>query len=392
MPLFEVEIDPSKLIGGVDGANRSLDKLSKGARGAGGSVVALQNVFNSFDSRNIIFSSAHLFSELGKLREDMRDVTSGFGAAVTSSSRFGKAFGTLGLIIKTNPLFTIATVLSAVATGMALFGQRTDETAQAFDKLGESMRRAQLDQRAADVFGLSGLGPAEARANAVVSGYKEMIGAGTRPSLGSLAQITGSDPKDVAQEYWNARQDEDALNYLLQGYWQQTPNRQNPFRNFGVPQRSLPKLSDPNQFEVSEDFAARYARQYYERYMGQANAIRSSEEASKNQPVAASATGSDFYARQVQGSIEATVGTLSTVMAQQQQALRAMDEMRNKAREVGEYLGDAFFDAARGATTLRQMLAGILTDFGRQAFRQAFGGLGSSLVGGFGTSAPQAKG
>jgi hypothetical protein len=124
--------------------------------------------------------------------------------------------------------------------------------------------------------------------------------------------------------------------------------------------------------------------------MGEAGQIRSRESAEKagsSQGV----SGTDFYARQLMGSIKGTVGSLSTVMAQQQQALQAMDEMRMKAREVGEYLGDAFFDAARGATTLRQMLASILTDFGRQAFRNAFGGLASSIGGGFGTSSSQVK-
>jgi hypothetical protein len=67
----------------------------------------------------------------------------------------------------------------------------------------------------------------------------------------------------------------------------------------------------------------------------------------------------------------------------EEEAQQAMDDLIQSGRELGATLGDAFFQAASGAATVRQIMADLLQQLARAVSGRAFESLGEFVASGF---------
>lgn len=147
-----------------------------------GGIAQTAKAFADLNVQAGLFNTSRVLLEIGKTAQDFREVaatmpkvtrpiletvnlfdsfglkvgetTRVIGVATQSTSRLSTVFATLNTIMRANPLLLIASAIGAVAGAMSIFGSETQKAANAYDQLGNSFRKAQLDAKTAAYLGV----------------------------------------------------------------------------------------------------------------------------------------------------------------------------------------------------------------------------------------------
>ena len=447
MPVLELSVDARGVTQGLTQAERALDQTSRKAKdtkvavkrmgttadaagnnlsaafaatGGGLSVtrglVSIGEGFKSANASMATFAASQVLLDLGRFSADMGAVAGATGAA-------GGAFAKIGAIIKANPLLTIATVLAGAATAMGLFGKETAKTATEWDKLGKSVKDAQLSTQVRSFLGLSqdrggelssisallaeylkgpayrtttagdlvrqtGLGQSEIqyaarRGGANSSAIDFADGGATRITNIAAASILRQIYRDIsAQVEASARPVGDSRTPFFGGI---TGTNFSPIDRSFYPGYSLPQYAENRRIDQYQlEQRQRGALQFGQGELGP-------NQFSVN--FGGPSTAGDLIRQtpEQRAGIDSSIG--ARVMEEQRQAAEqaqaAMDQLVQSGREFGATIGDAFFNVASGTQDARQAMAALLADLARAASRQAFANIFGAASGSFGATQAQ---
>lgn len=366
----------------VAGAGKSMSAAFQTAGGAVQLAGGVQQVATAFQTANLAaasLGSARFLVELGQTARD-------FSALRTAVGATGGVFTTLGAIIRANPLLTLATVLAGVATAMGLFGSKTAEAGAQIDiakQKADSFRNSLQSIATAAASGQSLAGAVRGfLANTDSSRNLQNL----RFGQASLSDFAFADPR-----FRGATTD---------------PDRGREFISIASLRAIIPLIDNEAGEGLLRTRRGRLSggtaeedlveRSEFDRYLRERLRRGGFDEGFQTSLSPAPATPA--------GSVSATAvrqfGTTDDEFLaqarvdyntdQQEQAAARMREMVESARQVGAYLGDAFFDAVSGAQSVRQVLAAIVSDFARQGTRSIFSSIAGSIAGGFGQTPAQA--
>lgn len=332
--------------------------LSSAFAATGGAIGATQGIASAataFQSLNIeagAFAGARALLDIGRVGADFNNLS----GAVSGS---GGALSKLWLIMRANPLLTIATAISAAATAMALFGGSADETSDALRKQEQALdslieKNAELAERRR-LFGGTD-------ASQSVSG--------TQDAIFRLTQTEKLEPLDVDRiaKLFGVRSTD--VRAGIPGGLDRPAQQFGPISSGGT----LSLGSTYTRSEFTRNEALSFGGDLLRRRRQQENF-----------------DALNLNGAQLRLDEEALLRNRSDALEQQrfdrqrqaqEEAQARMDELIEKGREFGATIGDAFFNVASGAQTARQAIAGLISDLARAASQQAFAGI-------FGTLAPQ---
>lgn len=130
--------DAGKSVSQSGAAMRAAFQATGGSIQVAGGIAQTAKAFAELNVAAAAFGSSRALLEIGKTVQDFKEL----GATVGKTSSI---FTTLGMIVKANPLLTIATVLGSVGSLMSIFADNTQKAAGAFEDLGEAMSKARMD-------------------------------------------------------------------------------------------------------------------------------------------------------------------------------------------------------------------------------------------------------
>lgn len=128
------------VIGGSSGAARPGGGLGSVFQATGGSVQIAQGIaqtataFGQLNAQAALFSSARTLLEVGNTVRDFQQFRTAVGGAAT-------VFGTLGAVIRANPIGAAATAIGLAATSMSLFGNNTKTATDRVKEQGQALER-----------------------------------------------------------------------------------------------------------------------------------------------------------------------------------------------------------------------------------------------------------
>lgn len=309
---------------------------------------------------------------------------------VTSQTRQATSgWGVLWTTLKANPISAIVTAIGLAATAMSVFSTNTGKAADNWADLGQAMERARLDERAARELGADVTGPQNRQLANILASYSSLQTQQGNLSLAQVSSASGIGGAHLAR-YLAEQGNLSARNYVQEG------------RYLGEPYGRFDRqkvYSTPDELQ----FTPEQAREVFRRaYSNESSRIGSSGRSSyvhraygPFDPVGFADpnafTEDPNYLQPGQGVRISREQQADVTRENMEEAQRAMDEMLAKANQFGATLGDAFFNAATGAQSLRQSLAQILSDFARIGAQKAFGAIFEAVAGGF-AKTPTQKG
>lgn len=436
MPIIEIGADTRGLTTSLAQADRALDQTAKKADRAekevkemgrssqqaganmsaafaatGGGLAITHGLegmasgFRSGNSAMAAFAAAQALLDLGRFKEDMRGVTEATGGATS-------VFGKLGAIMKAHPLMTIATVLAGAASFMAMFGSETEETADEFERLADSMRKVTLSRQGAELLGIGQ--QTEARqeqniireaANIMATGgtYEQMAGA-TRRSIGELlAMQRGMQiplPTPVLRPTGETR--------LIPGLQGATAPVMGPsFAQTPVPPEAVREILRAlyQQLAVEAKTAAATGAMGGQSVAGLPPMAFPLPTYSPQRvdsgitfgPTAAEGPfvrggvryGADYGTGAMLMRQPGDPGTIEYQKAQADAARANMDELIAQGEQFGAVIGDAFFRVAEGTMTAKQALGELVRMFAQMGAQSVFRSIGGNIAGGFAPSQAQ---
>ena len=171
MATLELVVDATRAVSGSQQAEAALGRVKTAAEATGkavadsgarmsaafqasggtiqvaGGIAQTAKAFADLNVQAGLFNTSRLLLEVGKTAQDFRELRGQVGGV-------GTVLQTLGAIIRANPILTLATAVGAIAGAMSLFGSETKKAADAYDQLGNSFRKAQLDAKTAAYLGV----------------------------------------------------------------------------------------------------------------------------------------------------------------------------------------------------------------------------------------------
>lgn len=340
---------------------RTGQTMAKAFATTGGGISATQGLasaataFNALNTEAALFAGSRALLDIGRTAADFKELTGAVGGA-------RGAMSALFAIVRANPLLTIATVISTVAAGMSIFGNRTSEATSEVRKQASALD--QLLERQREITLRAGLGGGDQR--------------GSSGSLRSALEAIRLDPE----------------------FDSRTISARRAAELFGVSEIDLrTRLSRNNQIgQSATEFAPAITNSSLE-----ARRFRRVDFPSESLFSAGRGILEERSIQQEGAGFRAAEMRLESERAAQreqerfeaqrqaeQQSLENMRALRAEAEAFGATIGDAFFNVASGTQTARQAIAALVSDLARAASRQAFAGLfGNLAVGATGTQASQ---
>jgi|13_taG_2_1085334.scaffolds.fasta_scaffold01205_10 hypothetical protein len=425
MPIIEIGADTRGLTTNLQQANRALDETAKkadrtereveqmgrsgqqaghnmsaafAATGGGLAIThgleGMASGFRSGNSAMAAFAASQALLDLGRFKEDMKGVTNATGGATS-------VFSKLGGIMRAHPLMTIATVLAGAASVMAIFGSETEETADEFERLADSMRKVQLSRQGAELLGLgqqTEAGQAKnvirEAANVMAQGgtYEQMAGA-TGRSIGELLAmqrglqvplptpalrptgetrvipgLQGATAPVMAPSFAQTQVPPEAVQAILRALYKQFSIEAKTLETTGtIGGQTVPPLAfplpaySPQRVDSGVTFGPTAAEGPFVR-----GGVRYGE---------SYGTGA-MLMRQA-----GDPGTFEFQNAQAEAAKANMQELIAQGEMFGQTIGDAFFRVAEGTMTAKQALAELVRMFAQMGAQRVFGQLGGAAFG-----------
>lgn len=321
-----------------------------------------------------ILETLPVFDALGvKVGETTRVI----GQATERTTRMGAVFSTLSTIIRANPLLAIATVIGAISTAMAVFGDNTKKAADSFDRLGETMSKARMDASTAAYLGVAGpnnQGTLQALFDAISATRASGQGMNLR-DFGRIGYGARAAKQLVASG--TPEQREAALEYVRRGgstvslgYGMETVSEFRP--------GELPSLA------LTQEQTQSMLRDIY-RSIPQGGATTA--------PWTQSGGTSYGIGGAINQSMQMAMLSAEYKRKEAEDSKRVAENMARAADyagNIGATVGSAFADVLMKTTTLRQAFASIvasiarqgLSDVGAAIFRGAVSGLTPTQAGG----------
>lgn len=374
MPTLELTLDASGVERGAKQAERALTGISTTAQQTGATfaksgsalsaafgvsasgIQASQSIANAatqFQNLNTsagAFAASRALLDIGRIGQDFTALSAAVGAT-------GGGFQALGLIIRANPLLTIATVIAAAAAAMSLFGGKTKEATEELKKANTA-----AEEFSSGVLNIGTSGRFEGP-GAEIKAIDQLLNRLRRESVPRL-QI-GTPDQNLSTRIGN-----DTEYLYLQEVSRLVPGAYNRFRDdpfnptrpLGFIDRNVPTPNGINvpaplvgSGELTEFLGTR-------RELAQAGIDREeTREANRRRAV------EDRLKREAEA---------------QEQALQNMRELIQAGREFGATIGSAFFNVASGTQTARQAIAQLVAELARAAAIRGFSNLFGAAVGG----------
>ena len=400
----------------ADRATKSVDKLGTKSKAAGKNMSAafaatggglsvthglagMASGFRSADSSMVAFAASQALLDMGRMAEDMKGVAGATGTATTMFSR-------LGAVMKAHPIMTIAALLAAAASAMAMFGGETSESADEMNRLADAMEKVRLGREASQLLGISQLSPAQQEQGNVRS-MAEAYVASQKTGGMTYGQMAGS----LGEKY--------SVGRLLSMQ-----------RGSGV---AIPKPATTNlphalgggevvipykERKVSKDAAQAILRAIYGSIQAEIAGLQG-KPATTVVPAVVPAGGGGgaglspqqlagmpgtpnwnmaAFDQQAFGGIGQGVlideqRRAELVAAQQQSMAEAnqhMQELIMQGEQFGQTIGDAFMQVAQGTMTARDAMASLVQQFAQMASSSIFRQIGGAVAGSFGSTQTQA--
>ena len=315
-----------------------------------------------------ILETLPVFDALGvKVGETTRVI----GQATERTTRMGAVFSTLSTIIRANPLLAIATVIGAISTAMAVFGDNTKKAADAYGELGAEMRKVRATEAAAEYLGITADTGAQRRA-LVMRTAEQAMGRGM-----TMQDLQASGMGLDAMRFLASRGNQQAIDYMRQGGSYVTRQGAGQYTS-GMEFSEFKPGRLPNvglNAAQTQEFLRARARE------------------TGMVPTPAQAGGTDYFRGGMQGAAQTAMLIAEYKRKEAEDSQRVAENMARAADyagNIGATVGSAFADVLMKTTTLRQAFASIvasiarqgLSDVGAAIFRGAVSGLTPTQAGG----------
>jgi hypothetical protein len=448
MPTLEIAVDARGVTTGLEQANRALDQTAQKADRAereveqlghsahtagrdmsaafaatgGGLAIThgLEGISSGFRSGNsamAAFAASQALLDLGRFAEDMKSVTAATGGATT-------IFGTLGNVMRAHPLMTIATVLAGAASVMAIFASDTEQAADEFERLADSMQKVQLSRAGAELLGIGQASEAQQQQNLIRQAANVMAAGGT---YGQLAQATGLDVSELlamqrgmmiplprprlgrtgrmvtdpalqvtrpemAPQYGITPVPREAARAILRTLYRQLESEAERLKAEGpaaIGAGRAPGTQPFDIFSVGQPGGA-FARGgvVYPQGFGTGAALMRQPGMpgtfGYQEPAGAGGLGVPFgMGFGIQAGVQAGAQMQQYAAEQAVLAQQRMDELIAQGEQFGQTIGDAFFRVAEGTMTARQAMAELVRQFAQIAAQGVFRQIGGAVGGAF---------
>ncbi len=367
MPTLELLIDASPLQRGAQQAESALrnvttqaertattvrsvgPSLSGAFQVGGGSVQIAQGIaqtataFGQLNTQAAAFSAARTALELGNTIRDFQQFRGAVGGVST-------VFGTLGAVIRANPIGAIATAIGLAATAMGLFGSSTrdatDEVKRQSTELDGLLSKLPNIEARARVFGPGEVSSPEATRTTVSALATEP--ANSRLNIRDVARLLGQSEEDFRFALARNPQFGDGALAL---------NQNNPLREFGRPSYAVNVIGPADAAIAGREVLA-------DRQLGQ--------------------IGAGLRASEMQAEFNARNQAEEQARERQQQAAERIRESMERAAQFGEQIGASVGDAAAqllfAGSSLRSVVAGLVRQFATQGLQSAGAGIFGAIT------------
>lgn len=398
MATLELVVDATRAVSGSQQAEAALGRVKTAAEATGkavadsgarmsaafqasggtiqvaGGIAQTAKAFADLNVQAGLFNTSRLLLEVGKTAQDFRELRGQVGGA-------GTVLQTLGAIIRANPILTLATAVGAIAGAMGLFSSETKKAADAYDQLGNSFRKAQLDAKTAAYLGVqykpdlaqqqrdvfSMVQQAQTSGQGLTLQQLQEFGLGTQATR-FLAQRSEGPGRDLAQEYMRT-----GGTRVSMGYGTETVSE---FR------RGMP------QYQLTPAETQAFMRNVY------------GDVSQRMQPAQPFSTGQSYgiggaLDQSMQVAMIAKRG-LEIEREKAELAERQAESLRQAsdyAANIGSTVGAAFADVLMKTTSVRQAFQQIVASIARQGLSDVGASIFRGVVGAVaGGTATQVKG
>ena len=347
----------------------------------GGSVQIAQGIaqttqaLQGLNTQAAAFAAARTALELGNTIRDFQAFRSSVGGVTT-------VFGTLGAVLRANPIGAIATAIGLAATAMSFFGSRTkDTTSEVQKQVSElSKLRAALPGTEARV----GLGAADPRTTSggtidTILALRERSRAESNISIDEAARLFGITPERLRLGLEDTG--------IAPSVNQPLPVTRTP----AVDGRGNPLGFDRvtgGGFQSGISTSA--AAQFGERLLTD----RSQQERFRADGAAMDNMGASLRAAEMEADFQARNRAEDESRKAQQEAAERVAESMERAAQFGEQIGASVGDAAAqmlfAGRSFRDVISNLVRQFATQGLQNAGAGLFRAAVQGI--TATQAQG
>jgi hypothetical protein len=358
--------------------------------------------FGELNTAAGLFNATRLLLDIGNTTRDFREFRGSVGGAAT-------VFGTLGAVIRANPIGAVATAIGLAATAFAAFSSGAKQAVVDYQALADEIRKNDISDRANRLLGIPD-DPA-ARSGRQLRQIQQLqqglvAGQGLPGGFNQLRDAAGlSDQQLIAFLAFEGNQS--AAQFLARGSF--ADSRTVPGGPGGFPRIENFENTSPGAVRLTNEQALAVLRSQAQSLLRQTGQVPAQ---SLEGPFARNVSDSALYSTGVlrpgfnaNPSIEDILnpdngvpgsGVRMTEEQMQQQAERweRINENIERATRAGEQfgaaIGGALFDAISGANTLRGALAAVFQSLARQGFQEGVGGIFGAVVKGItGTQAAQ---
>ncbi|MCA8949440.1 MAG: hypothetical protein KDE27_08045 [Planctomycetes bacterium] len=341
-----------------------------------------------------------------EVRRDMFGVATGFDEVLTKQRQAVSGFGVLWNVLRANPFTAIATAVGVVGTAIAVMGKKTDEAAESWGRLAQSMRQAEADLSVARLVG-GPESPARAIQTRVQLDSLRSLSLENQPqNLSRVASVSGLSESQVFERIRAAgNQQAIAIASGQADRWGYDGPRL--MRDVQVSISELQQLLVDQHQQFSQLESSARAREgqiaptspslwRLSRADGGVGPPRPPWFAAPAQQTAADAGLFPLDVRRPGDpgfeQIRATAANWWSDRAdsdraqQRQQEEESMRRIAEYSRQIGDYLGDAAVDFAAGLRDGREIVGQILLDLARGGTREAVGALTKTIIQSFGST------
>lgn len=436
MPILELLIDATGMQRGAAQAKAALDSiygagsriepvmqkvggsLSSAFQVTGGGVQIATGIsqtakaFGELNTAAGLFNASRTLLEIGNTARDFGQLRGAVGGAAT-------VFGTLGAVIRANPIGAVATAIGIAATAFAAFSGGAKQAVVDYRALAEEVRKNSIFAEADRVLGI----PADSsklldqrlqQIRTLTQGITS--GQGLPGGFGQLRDTAGlTNEQLIASLAFEGNQS--AAQFLSRGSFtdSRTTGGLNPG---GSPAVQNFENTNPANIRLTNQQALAILHSYTQSYLQQSGQIAGpsfgpsilpSNFSSIEDSLANSLVGRPGYGGQTNFGLGTGLAGLGTPFNAEQQArneesiarynamleeqTQRLDRAAAAGEQFGQAIGGALFDAISGANTLRGALASVFQSLARQGFEQGVGGIFGAVVKGItGVQAAQNNG
>lgn len=431
MPTLELLIDATGMQRGAAVAKTALDSVTATAgktatevqragsnlSGAfqltGGGVQIASGIsqtakaFGELNTAAGLFNASRTLLEIGNTARDFGQLRGAVGGAAT-------VFGTLGAVIRANPIGAVATAIGLAATAFAAFSSGAKQAVVDYQALADEIRKNNIFAEADRLLGIPA-NPSRQLDQRLQSirGLTQGItaGQGLPGGFNQLRDAAGlTNEQLIASLAFEGNRSASTL--LSTGFYE----------DLSIPSAdpaiggSSQNTRDPSRIRITNEQALAILRSYAQANLQQSGRIAApsfgsiipSNAASIEDSLARSLVGRPGFGgfgRGIGGGLpglgtpfnaeeqarnEQSIARYNAMLEEQAQRL---ERAAAAGEQFGQAIGGALFDAISGANTLRGALASVFQSLARQGFQQGVGGIFGAVVKGItGAQAAQNNG